>query len=450
MNAGTYDFSQMPELFRISCKILAIILKNSEYVHKLDMPEMDMQAGEGDEGEDGKEDNLDIGQGSGSGDGDLEEQVDKDLDMSDSDPRKSKKPSDGKKVTGKVSEKRLKKALDTQKDFVDGNVPKQNIDAETEQQVKAIEQSGAQQVDVEFEAEHSGTRTTRVVVMKNFTREILVSGTFPFTSGYDASVGDGTIIPTENHNAVEAIRDGFRLGRVLAHKLQIRNQAQTTRFNRRETGHIDKKRLHALGHSDKNVFYITRQTEFDPVHVHLTIDGSGSMYGDKFKEALQVGIALAVAADTIENLDVVISIRAGVEYHAAICIVYDSTTDDLSKIRSLFPFLCTAGSTPEGLCFQAILNILTESKATERYFVNLSDGQPAYEGYSGRWAWNHTRDQVNYLRQNDLKILSYYIGGERERAHEGFRIMYGRDAAFINVNQISGLVSTLNKLFLKK
>jgi len=243
------------------------------------------------------------------------------------------------------------------------------------------------------------------------------------------------------------------MGAILSHRLEIRNQTQIARFNRRNTGKVDRRRLHSLGAGEESVFYRTKIAEFDPVLVHMTLDASGSMNGDKWRRSLSVAVALAVASEKIENLDLVISMRAAVGDNAVIAIIYDSREDTPSKIKTLFPYLATNGGTPEGLCFAAIMDDLLTEKHGERYFLNVSDGEPAYGEYCGEAAWKHTREQVNRIRGEGLKILSYYVQDNSyygSNTKQAFEVMYGKDASYIDVTRIPSVVSTLNRLFLDR
>ena len=97
---------------------------------------------------------------------------------------------------------------------------------------------------------------------------------------------------------------------------------------------------------------------------------------------------------------------------------------------------------------------LLAERPGERFFINLSDGQPYYCGYSGASAWKHTREQINILRGSGLKIMSYFISDRGDYLYssgdsrEGFETMYGKDAQFIEVDRITSLTRTLNRLFL--
>jgi AICAR transformylase/IMP cyclohydrolase PurH len=50
-----------------------------------------------------------------------------------------------------------------------------------------------------------------------------------------------------------------------------------------------------------------------------------------------------------------------------------------------------------------------------------------------------------------LHFLSYFIQDEySEKASKNFKQMYGKDASFININNINEITKTLNQLLLKK
>ena len=481
-----YELRKMPKIFQLAVEVLGLIFDNAIIANQTsdmageDGEESDDSAGQpGAQDDNDMEDNLDMpdmvsegqgGAGAGSGqtsDSDSDDGSDDDSDSDDddsdsdedskgsgSDEDSDDKDSEGEdsddtdgsvektssppehKNTYPVDEKELEEALKKQLQFLEGEVPKDQITDSVDQQITAIQQSGAEQVEVE-----TGTTRTKVLVMNKLTKSIMESGVFAFWAGQSGDPYSRT-----------AVTNGFRMGRILASRLAIRNQNQVTRFNRRQRGSIDKRRLANLGAGDDSVFYRLRETAYQPVLAHMSIDASGSMSGLKWTNAMAVGIAVAVAADTIQNLDIVISIRAGGAYGdgASIAIIYDSRVDNPSKIKQLFPFITTAGNTPEGLCFAAILDTLLKEKHGDRYFINLSDGEPWFGGYSGQHAYNHTRDQVNLMRASGMNILSYFVSnglpdvGERK----SFTTMYGKDASFVDVTKVVSLANTLNTLFL--
>jgi hypothetical protein len=505
-NRTDFEFDKLPEIFRMSVKILEIIVEHSSATSRqaapqrpsMTMPEDESkeknldtsrQSGGGqtvsvsggsssddsdgdadgnddadsdDEKNEGSDSGKDEKGGSGSGDDDTEGEEnasggsgDDDTEGEEKESRVTKKASeDAKKKTNEreIDSKRLGKALKKQKNFLKGNVSKKNITDADDKAVNTMDQSSASMVDVDHETQYGGRTKTRVLVLRDLTKEILQSGSYPFTPSARSRYCKTSDLIEEPHS-VRAVANGLRAGSILAHRLSIRNQNKVTEYNRREQGKLDKRRLHALGFNDTSVFNILKVAEFDPVHVHLTIDASSSMSGVAWQKALTVGIALAVAASKIQNLNVTISIRAGTSGYATISVIYDSTKDKVVKIKQLFPYLTTCGTTPEGLTFQAYMDdLLGAARESQKYFVNLSDGEPYYDTYSGPSAWKHTRTQVNRLRSEGIKVLSYFVSNNRTRgrSREAFHTMYGKDASYIDTEQITSLIATLNKKFLER
>ena len=136
-------------------------------------------------------------------------------------------------------------------------------------------------------------------------------------------------------------------------------------------------------------------------------------------------------------------------------IAYDSRKDKINKIQQTFKYLNPSGTTPEGLCFEAILDdIIKTSKGVDSYFINFSDGYPGFSNgdmeYGGEGAIAHTSKQVKKMEMAGVKILSYFIsGGSYDASYgmESFKKMYGKSSQSINVTNLIPLTKTLNKLF---
>ena len=175
-------------------------------------------------------------------------------------------------------------------------------------------------------------------------------------------------------------------------------------------------------------------------------------------------VAIAKAASMINNVSVSISFRTATAFNRFafdempyIVIAYDSRRDKFSKISHLFPLLFPCGCTPEGLAFQAILHhIPATTHELDSYFVNLSDGEPYLNaGYHGETATLHTKKQVNKIRETGVWVLSYFIEDDNDTDRvttnsEHFRTMYGKDAQFIDVENVGQIAYTMNRRFLAK
>ena len=180
--------------------------------------------------------------------------------------------------------------------------------------------------------------------------------------------------------------------------------------------------------------------------------------------------AIAKACSMINNVDCVISYRStqstdgnhyrrrGSKDYPLMLIAYDSRVDKISKIKNLFHLLTPAGTTPEGLCFEAIMKeIEPASKDKDSYFLNLSDGMPMFGNddidYHHDTAIDHTSKMVKMIRERGVKVLSYFVSDsdwEMERSQNTFKRMYGADAEFIDVTSVLPVAKTMNKRFLKK
>jgi nitric oxide reductase activation protein len=246
---------------------------------------------------------------------------------------------------------------------------------------------------------------------------------------------------------------------LLGKKIQIRNEERTLKTTRLKTGKIDDRLIHSLGYGAEQVFERTFVDQFNPLYLHISIDASGSMSGLKWTQTMIATVAIAKAASMVSNLHVVISFRysavtKGSGARPVVLIAYDSTKDDIMKVKQLFPYLSCPSSTPEGLCFETLEDIIVSGTSSrESYFINFSDGEPYFSNesisYSGDAARKHTRKIVESMRLRGIKILSYFIGGSSDNM-TNFKMMYGKDAEKIDVTALVPLAKTLNKLFTTK
>jgi nitric oxide reductase activation protein len=248
------------------------------------------------------------------------------------------------------------------------------------------------------------------------------------------------------------------LGTLLGKKLKTRNEERSLVTPRMKSGRLSGRMIHEIGFGNFDIFERTMATQVNPALLHITIDASSSMGGSKWDNTQVAAVAIAKAASMTQNMDVVISYRAihnnrNGKYQPLVLIAYDSRKDKFSKIQQLFKHIVYDGTTPEGLCFEAIMKQLTQvKKGTDTYFINFSDGYPGFDNsdinYCGDQAVNHTADQVKKIRSYGVNVLSYFITDSYgQSGGEQFRKMYGKDAAFINVTQVSELAKTLNEKF---
>ena len=183
------------------------------------------------------------------------------------------------------------------------------------------------------------------------------------------------------------------------------------------------------------------------------------MSGTPWNKAMTSAVAMIKACDMAGNIDVVVSIRTtqskgNSQGIPLIMVCYDSRVDKLTKVKSLFPSLSTGGTTPEGLCFEAIQKDLIPGNSNQdSYFINFSDGQPYFSNkeisYQGERAERHTNKMVNNMKSMGISVLSYFITDyDYDRDREAFTNMYGKDSEFINPTNMMQVAKTMNEKFL--
>ena len=361
--------------------------------------------------------------------------------------------------------KTLTNALNRQKDFMNGEQKKVGrLTKKDASIVNAMEESGVEQKSVGSDVQQSEwksnnknyTGQTQVLFVKKITQQMVDDNVFPSLLQGGGYYGGRT---------QEAVTLGKKLGTQLGKKLQVRSESRTLKNTRLDSGRIDKRLIAELGFGNDKVFSTTFVDNYNDAILHISVDASGSMSGDKWKNTMTAVVAICKAASMISGLDVVVSFRT--TYHGAggrsyngqplVAIGYDSRVDKFRKIELLWPNLYAGGTTPEGLCFEAIMKDFVPSTSNrDSYFLNFSDGMPMFGGdgfdYYGEEALQHTKRQVKEILKKGIKVMSYFIGGEYESDRNGndFKTMYGKDAEFVDVTKVSSLAKTMNDLFLEK
>ena len=371
----------------------------------------------------------------------------------------SSNKSDTQKVTLSDKQKELlKKKIQKQEKFLDGDISKKKISKKDEDELKAVEESDSELRSVgDGIGEGRGVvHRIQCVVAKNMTRSLMESEVFPMSDKWHLD-GKTSRAPYSE----EAVRNGIQIGTILGKKLQIRGENKNTIFNRQRHGKIDKRMISSLGFGNENVFQYIETDSYKKANLHISIDASGSMSGSKWDKTMANVVALCKAVDMISNLSIQVSFRgttnAGGE-KPYIVMAYDSRKDKFSKVKQLFPYLVPGGTTPEGLCYEAIMSeFLSSGNDMDSYFLNISDGEPGFSSqsfyYSGSVASEHTRKMVKKIEAMGIKTLSYYIdeyswGGDKPS--DLFIKMYGSGARKIDVTNVSQITKTLNELFLSK
>ena len=439
------------DALEVAFKIYDIILKHADIDAIEENDEEGSEAGDGAEGED---EESSEGMGSGSGGSD---------DGDDNEENSFSPDGSGEGTTVDMPEltpaqlKSLENAIKKQNELVNGSSKKTKLTKAEKATVKAVEDSGAYNVEV-------GTGTggkTHCVVIPRLTNEMLSKGNswktrelYPFLDSSDRDYYRST-------KSDEAVAKGLVIGKMLGKKLKIRNEERTTKWSRQDSGRLDKRIIAELGFNNDRVFKTSYTEKYNDAFIHISIDGSGSMSGDKLESAIKSTTAICQAASMAGNIHVQVTYRAtttsGRETRPLVVVLYDSNVNKMTHIKKYWGYLRTTGTTPEGLCFEALSKqIIKDSAGRDAFFLNYSDGMPYYSDktiyYSGHRGIVHTKAEVEKMRTAGIEVLSFFIteGYDRESTKSDFKKMYGRDAAMINPTKVVELAKELNKKFLQK
>ena len=391
--------------------------------------------GEGEEDSDGEE-KKEGGSPSSSGGTEIDT-GDKEMTPMDGEPTEGEEISDSMK-------KSIEKIFNDTKELLDGNTKKTKLTKKDKQIVEALGNSNSELV----ETGGGGLGKTKVVVIPDLTQELCDSDAFSFL--YHSQYG-------WRGDREEDIANGFRLGTVLGKKLKIRGEERDLIFTRQNSGKIDKKLIAELGFDNMNVFSQVTSERYNKANLHISIDASGSMSGTKLSKAVTSAVAMVKAADMAGNINVVVSFRWTDNKKPVVIICYNSRKDKLTKITKLWKYINAGGTTPESLCYEALMKKwLSGVRGEDNYFINYSDGEPWFSNddiyYHGNPAQKHTQKMVKMMKNNGIKISSYFITeGYTYRDSKGsFTKMYGRDANFIDPTNMMEVAKSMNKKFLEK
>ena len=409
-------------------------------------------------------DSIESGEDKGSSDGNSGESIDLDSEESSSSSSNVESEnvpvSEQSKVLLSDSQKKtLENAVKKQKKFMDGDIQKNKLSKKDKSAIDAIDVSGMSYKEVGKDIKDDGwgkVGKTKCILVKNFNQTLVDSGTINMVSKRTHYYGGDTEL---------AISEGLRLGTILGRKLSIRTESRDTKYTRKNTGRIDKRLISELGFGNSDVFSQTFVDSFPDAFLHISVDASGSMGGSKWTRTMTSVVAMIKAIDMIEGVDVVVSFRStqrskvgrSHKDNPIMLIAYDSRKDSLVKVKTLFNHLHPNGTTPEGLCYEAIMDEMVEGmKDRESYFLNFSDGMPMFGNeevdYHHNTALNHTKKMVKEIRSRGIKVLSYYIGDsyDTNRNMGEFKTMYGKDSQFIDVTSVTAVSRAMNKKFLEK
>lgn len=329
-------------------------------------------------------------------------------------------------------EDKIDKHVDKQKNFINANYRKKRVNKKQQSQINKIANSNTKFENTEL---GGGESLTTIVThdWKNYFSHPQVSK-------------DGVV------------NSGFNLGKKLLTKLKNLATENNDVLNNLPKGRLDSRRLYQASFSE-DLFYRIEKEKYKNTFLHLSIDLSGSMHGDKIDKTLQTTIALAYVACHLDNFDVEISFRGtDVRNDFKIPVLAYAFNSKINSVRDLkeFRYVYPEGYTPEGICLEYVRkNLPSPTHDTNVYLLNISDGMPQITGVLSMGELvEYTQKVVNHIKRNDIGVLSYFIssGGEEttytDSIQDHFKTMYGSSAKFIDINNANDISNTINNMLI--
>lgn len=364
--------------------------------------------------------------------------------MSDEDIEKAVAKELGKNNLGK-SDPKMDKIEQQMMDFLNGNTKKKKITKKMGDAVKTMEESDITVSSIEID----GTSYPYVRVPRLTTSSESILPNIMFRSWRSPEAGD-------------KIKQGRRLGQIIVDRIKIRHDNNETKFSRRPVGKIDRRLIHSLGTDNENVFFSKIIQDYKNSVIYLTIDASSSMHGTKWDQTVVLSTGLAYAATKINNFDVVVNLRYGLDSIWSINM-FDSRREPFSHFERWMAKFTPENTTPESIVYDIEKDFIESLKTKDNnvYFITMTDGGANYTPAGSRWtgyrsgfgnegAQKHCRQMLKRFKEVGIECLSYFIGTSggyySEWEQKSFKASYGQDGVFVPMGNFSMISKSVNDL----
>lgn len=255
----------------------------------------------------------------------------------------------------------------------------------------------------------------------------------------------------ESRSDLQFYNKGLSRGKRLSRLCKLLDTQYNTKSTHLKTGKLDKKRLYTLGYAD-DVFYNFIVDKHKIHNIHISIDGSMSMKGEKWESTCETVVSLAYLAKVVDNLNISVSVRLVDNGKPLTYLIFDSKINNIKKLKSLGG-LKLSHETPEGYCFPSLISkniIKPTNNQSNSYFINISDGQPNFrESFKVK---DYTKNFINKISKQ-MNVLGYFLESNKNISEKGFSSfvgMYGKNNSHhIDLKDMKALSKTLNDRFLK-
>lgn len=266
----------------------------------------------------------------------------------------------------------------------------------------------------------------------------------------------GTLSYSSSEYQDKMVFEGTQLGAILGRKLLTRREERSLEQNRLRSGRIDSKRIAHAGYGIESIFNQIHVDKYKKANIHLTLDASGSMGGQRWYNSIKLAAALGKAVSMIDGLELQISTRDTDGNNPMITIIYDSRVNKLGYLQLVLGYINCNSMTPEGLCLEAMLNkklLVPTTSELDSYLINVCDGSPGFNGYGGYSAIQHTARQVKRFKNElGIKHVGFFFGSKECGGFGHFKAMYGekQSIAMPDASNAMQIAQHMNKELMSK
>jgi uncharacterized protein YegL len=195
------------------------------------------------------------------------------------------------------------------------------------------------------------------------------------------------------------------------------------------SGDLDEGSLHKLRYDCEHIWSQKNIARLPDVAVGILVDQSGSMSGEKIRQAREMCILLAEAVKKIEGMHLHIYGHSANMQGSDLTLFehyssYGSASHaDLSGLGAIDAF----SNNYDGYAIKEAAKMLSKDPAKRKYLFVLSDGLPHGRGYCGDEARKHVTSVCSFVR-NRLKIPTYaFAVGVSKSEYAEFEEQYDKN-----------------------
>lgn len=212
----------------------------------------------------------------------------------------------------------------------------------------------------------------------------------------------------------------YNEAKVIARNISANLAFLDSRFNRTtemlelQHGDLDESALYSLKFRNRDLFYDEEETQGYSLDIGILVDESGSMRGRKIEEAKIATLALALALQANEHINLfVYGHTADMPSEPFVMYRYLDPASRAIDVNTLFG-IESRSCNADGYAIEQMGEILKQGESRQKVLIVISDGQPAAACYGGWFGSDegveHTHQVVQQLERENVFVVQIAVG----------------------------------------